>query len=181
MDFDRPRGSPFSSAKVISHSASSSISSTASSGSRGQKVSQLGPEHIDRLAEGWKRTLSVGLGEPDRRSVATAASRRGRSTSEASSVGFGEFYDAYYQQNVLTQSASQGTINGNRGSGIVQDLHLAGVGVAISSNVRGKRPPPLRRVGAREAIGETIVEVASPLPSPSVEMTGRFQALDGRI
>jgi hypothetical protein len=181
VDFDRPRESPFSSAQVLSHSASSSISSTSSAGSPGQKVSELGAEHIQRPAEGSKRTLAVGIVEPDRLSVATAASRRGRSTSEARSVGFGEFYDAYYRQSVLAHTASQGAVHSNRGSGIVQDLHLAGVGVAISSNSGGKRPPPLRWVGAGGAVGETIVEVASPLPSPGVGMAGRFEALDGRI
>lgn len=131
--------------------------------------------------------------DADRLSVMTAlsvASRRGRSASDASqsSMGFGDFYDAYYRQSGLASRASHGTVNSSiqngsaRGSGIgiAQDLHLAGVGVAITSNGGGgKRPPPLRWAGSGLGVGETIVEVASPIPSPMVG--DRFERFPNRI
>jgi hypothetical protein len=86
-------------------------------------------------------------------------------------MGFGDLYDAYYRQSVLAQRASVASqvlaLNNNsslRGSGSGQDLHLLGVGVALTSNGGAKRPAPLKLGSA--AVGETIIEVATPMPSP---------------
>jgi hypothetical protein len=129
----------------------------------------------------------------DRVSVATAASKRGRSASEASqsSMSFGDLYDTYYRRSRLAHRASQGTINSSlqngsaRGGAIMQDLHVAGVGLALTSGLGNgfttrtvDRPPPLKRAAAGLRVEETIVEVASPVPTPLVG--GGFEGFPSR-
>jgi hypothetical protein len=168
VDFDRPRESPFSNAHSIeknNRSASSSVSMTSTAGIPLQKTTK-------------PPVLELGLGlsvqEPDRLSVMTGGSRRGRSASEASqsSMGFGDFYDSYYRQSVLAQRASVASqvlaINNGSVRGSGQDLLGVGVGVAVTSNGYGGtrgRPPPLKLGGSGLA---EVVEVASPAPSPMV-------------
>lgn len=177
VDFDRPRESPFSNVHAISkntHSASSSISttSTTSNGIPRQKADEPPVPKPPVLGAGLGPGLGLGVADSDRLSVMTGGSRRGRSASEASqsSMGFGDFYDAYYRQSVLAQRASVASqvlaLNNNSVRGSGQDLHLLGVGVAVTGNGNAgtRRPAPLRLGGA--GVGETIIEVASPMPSP---------------
>lgn len=173
MDFDRPRESPFSNANVIpNHSAASSVSTNSSTGVLFPKP----PENSTKRA-----ALDVGLAlpEPDRLSVMTAT-RRGRSASDASqnSMGFGDFYDAYYRQSVLAQRASVASqvlaINNNSGMRRSGSMDSLGVGVAITSNgngnlgVGGRGRPSALKLGGSGLVEQTIVEVATPAPSPMV-------------
>ncbi|KAJ5035050.1 uncharacterized protein L3040_008312 [Drepanopeziza brunnea f. sp. 'multigermtubi'] len=77
---------------------------------------------------------------------------RGRSDSVGSRASLTEFYDAYYRRLARPRKAS----------GVSQARGVAGGGSLVKGNGggSGKRPPPpLKLIG-------TIVEVASPVPSP---------------
>ena len=193
VDFDRPRESPFSNASAISHSANSSISTASSTSLPWQKAADSPESQEPEPPLPKPQALLSAVVDANRLSVATAASRRGRSASEASqlSMGFGDFYDAYYRQSGLAR-ASQLTANssifnsglqtgGARGSGssIAMDLHVAGVGMALTSGLGNggagnggmrtvARPPPLKWAGSGLGVEETIVEVATPVSSPLV-------------
>lgn len=102
---------------------------------------------------------------------------RDRSASEASQSSIGEFYDAYYRQSILAQRqsvAAQANAINSRTSGLLMPGHL-GFGVDGKGG-RRPAPPPLRlgpqSIGGGGLAGETIMEVASPVPS--MDGTARF-------
>ena len=167
MDFDRPRESPFSQADAtnpVSHSKSSSLDTS-------EKVKiDTGVRNEGRENRGLNVGLEAGAVDTNRLST-VSVSKRGRSASETSqaSIGFGDFYDAYYRQSQASRlshaSVASHILNVSKQSS--QDSHVSGVGVAVTSNGM-KRPPPLKFGGAQ--VEETIVEVATPISTPGLVM-----------
>ncbi|PVH86290.1 hypothetical protein DL98DRAFT_567713 [Cadophora sp. DSE1049] len=155
VDFDHPRESPFSNANAIRHSPSSSISSVSSRSSSYFDVEAETPP-IPQLPS---KPPQLELPPLDMKSG------RGRSESDTSQVSVSDFYDAYYRQSILGQRASAaslaqgGSVGGSRFLG-------------VNSGVRSGEGPVLREVGGKRLaplkVGETIVEVATPTPSPLV-------------
>jgi len=174
VDFDRPRSSPFSNANATPHSNNSSISTDCTTEIPWQKPSDPEPEPKPRVG------LAVGFGDSDRLSVAMM-NRTGRSVSIASSVGFGEFYDAYYRQSQIGGFDTHNNLNGSARGSIVQDgigMASSSGGVGVGHGNTGKRPMPLKFGGG---VAETIVEVNSPLPSPAPPIRPRFEGLGGKF
>ncbi|PMD30894.1 hypothetical protein L207DRAFT_203039 [Hyaloscypha variabilis F] len=176
IDFDYPRESPFSNANAIStHSADSSISSTSSSSSLKLKAPH---QEIEEDPIPQVPTLNIfNPPNPDRLSVATG---RNRSASEASQGSIGDFYDSYYRQSILAQRQSvavQANAINSGSSGLLMPgaAHGAGQGLG-GSGVRRPAPAPLRlgpqSIGGGGLAGETIMEVASPMPSSGGKASG---------
>lgn len=155
VDFDHPRESPFSNSNAIRHSPNSSISSASSRGSSHFDVETDTPP-IPQLPPKPPQLelppLDVGSG-------------RGRSESDTSQVSVSDFYDAYYRQSILGQRASAASLapGNNVGGSRFLSVHSGAQNgnAPVLRDVGAKRPAPLR-------VGETIVEVASPMPSPLV-------------
>jgi len=168
MDFDHPRESPFSNANAIStHSAASSISSTSSTSSLKLKAphQEIQEDPIPQIP-----MLTIfNPPTPDRFSLGPG---RNRSASETSQGSIGDFYDAYYRQSILAQRqsvAAQANAINLRSSGLLMPgAHTASQGLG-GNGVRRPAPAPLRlgpqSIGGGGLAGETIMEVASPVPS----------------
>ena len=185
VDFDRPRASPFfNPTPVPSYSTTSSFAATGAESAGLPWLKAADPEPESQTSTPSSRTLIsgvVGIVDSNRHSLGTVADKRGRSASEASqiSLGFGELYDAYYRQSQGSRKSQISQINSNRrGSGILQDLSNVNVGVVVPSS-EGKKPSRLRFAGV--GVGQTIVEVASPVLSPAVGIVRRFEELGGKF
>jgi len=177
VDFDHPRESPFSNANAISHSASTSISSSSSISSR-KSFKPTTHDPIPKIP-----TLAINNPDPERLSVNTITGLpgRNRSASEASQGSIGDFYDAYYRQSIMAQRASvaaQANMLNLRSSGLL----MPGSANSGWRDV-GRRPAPAPlklgpgSVGGAGLAGETIMEVASPGPSPGGRRIERFPKL----
>ncbi|KAE9365180.1 hypothetical protein N431DRAFT_473260 [Stipitochalara longipes BDJ] len=174
IDFDHPRESPFSNANAIStHSAGSSISSTSSTSSLKLKAphQEIQEDPIPQVP-----TLNIfNPPAPDRFSVGTG---RNRSASEASQGSIGDFYDAYYRQSIMAQRqsvAAQANAINLRSSGLLMPGGPVASQGSGGNGMRRPAPPPLRlgpqSVGGGGLAGETIMEVASPVPSSAGKAT----------
>ncbi|KAH6705144.1 hypothetical protein BKA61DRAFT_739577 [Leptodontidium sp. MPI-SDFR-AT-0119] len=165
VDFDHPRESPFSNSNAIRHSPNSSSSSTSSRSSSyfdapgdTPPIPQL-PSKAPQL-ELPALDLKVG---------------RMRSESDTSQGSVSDFYDAYYRQSVLAQRASamslaQGSnVSGSRFLGVNSGVQGGNGNGPVLREVVAKRPAPLR-------VGETIMEVMSPTPSP-MDTKERFPSM----
>lgn len=177
VDFDQPRESPFSNSNgTSSHSATSSVSSSQSSDAASPPKPIL--NHHNQANSGAPLQPRMPfVQDPDRLSIAPQI--HGRSASEVSQNSIGDFYDSYYRQS--TMGRNSGMPNpplppASRNS--VQDRAQA-----FEDKSRGrsgsigapKRPAPLKigngnNNGAGSGYGgfNTIVEVATPMPSPLV-------------
>lgn len=188
VNFDQPRESPFSNLNHTSdhsHSPSSSVSSSLSSGSLSRFETNSPQKPI--LAHDYSSALLPPVParfqpqDPERLSIAPQV--RGRPASEASQNSIGEFYDSYYRQSTMVSSGQPTAIPMGPGFRIsVQDETQAFEDRARgrSGSIGARRLAPLKfGTGAGGGYGPElgvsgyggfapIVEVASPMPSPLV-------------
>ncbi|KAL2062266.1 hypothetical protein VTL71DRAFT_6532 [Oculimacula yallundae] len=157
IEFARPGESPFSNSNAMKHSLKSSTSSTSSRSSSYSDTTEDTPQ-VPQLP-----SLPPQLVLP----VLDLQPGRLRSESETSQGSVSDFYDAYYRQSMLEQKAS--TANSVPASNVLLGSHSLGVNSRpqgfigpVVKEGSGRRPAPMR-------VGETIMEVVSPFPSPLAE------------
>lgn len=144
IDFDHPRESPFSNANAIAtHSRDASAETVFSD----EEISSPPPP----MPYATFSTPQISLPELALQNDAG----RVRSESAGSQGSIGDFYDAYYRRSAIGSAASQAQDKMGRNSPMLDNSGESGK--TGTRNMR--RPPPLK-------LGDTILEVASPTPTP---------------